>query len=401
MINIYQFIDKNLAFPRACGYNHHTDAHCEHPFSTYITILLKGGLSVFSTPRLLLVLSVLALALAACQPATSQPPVSVTEQPTAVSTETPIQGELVVYSGRAEALIQPVIDAFQAKYPQVKVLLKSGSNSALANALIEEQANPQADVFITTEVFTIQSLAQKGIFQSYLPKGAENLPNDLIGPGQTWIGLTRRARVIMYNADLVKPEELPASIFDLTDPKWKGQIAAAGSTNGSMQAQIAVMRQLLGDEVTTEWLKGLIANEVTFFGSHTDVRKAVGAGEFKLGLVNHYYYHLQKAEGSNVGVIYPDQGEGQIGLITNATAAAIVKGSDNLAAAQAFLDFLISPEGQKLFAEANYEYPILPGVALREGVLPLENFRLAKVDLLAATADLDATFRLIEAIGLP
>ena len=69
-------------------------------------------------------------------------------------------------------------------------------------------------------------------------------------------------------------------IFDLTDPKWKGQVAAAGSTNGGMQAQVAAMRQLLGDEETEAWLNGLIANEVTFFGGHTDVRKAVGAGEF-------------------------------------------------------------------------------------------------------------------------
>lgn len=312
-----------------------------------------------------------------------------------------VTGKLVLYSGRSEALIQPVLDAFQAKYPQVEILLKSGSNSALANALIEEQSNPQADVFITTEVFTVQSLAQKGIFQSYLPKGAASLPAEFIGPDQSWVGLTRRARVIMYNANLVPPEELPDSIFDLTDPKWKGQVAAAGSTNGGMQAQVATMRKLIGEEATAEWLKGLIANEATFFGGHTDVRKAVGAGEFKLGLVNHYYYHLQKAEGSNVGVIYPDQGEGQIGLLTNLTAAAIVKGAKNLPAAQALLDFLVSQEGQMLFAEGNYEYPLLPGVPLREGVIPLENFRLAEVDIASAALELDAIFKLMESVGLP
>jgi len=205
----------------------------------------------------------------------------------------------------------------------------------------------------------------------------------------------------MYNADLVAPTELPTSIFDLTDSKWKGQVAAAGSTNGGMQAQVAAMRQLLGEEATSDWLKGLLANDVTFFGGHTDVRKAVGAGEFKLGLVNHYYYHLQKAEGSNVGVIYPDQGEGQIGLLTNATAAAIVKGASNLPAAQALLDFLVSSEGQGLFAEANYEYPLLPGVPLREGVQPLEAFRLAAANIAAAALDLEATFKLMETGGLP
>lgn len=312
-----------------------------------------------------------------------------------------VSGDLVIYSGRAEPLIQPVIDAFQAKYPNVQVLLKAGSNSELANALIEEQANSQADVFITTELFTIQSLSGQGIFQSYIPVGANQLPAEFLGTDNLWTGLTRRARVIMYNKDLLSEAELPTSIFDLTDPKWKGQVAAAGSTNGSMQAQVAAMRQLLGEEETEAWLNGLIVNEVTFFGGHTDVRKAVGAGEFKLGLVNHYYFHLQQVEGSNVGVIYPDQGDGQIGLITNATAAAVVNGAPHRAAAQAFLDFLVSAEGQKLFAEQNYEYPLLPGVALQTEVRPLDGFRLAAVDVVKAALEFEATFDLIEKVSLP
>jgi iron(III) transport system substrate-binding protein len=250
-------------------------------------------------------------------------------------------------------------------------------------------------------LFTIQALAQEGIFQSYMPEGVDQLPADFIGPDNKWIGLTRRARVIMYNSDLVSPDELPASIFDLTDPKWQGQVAAAGSTNGSMQAQIAAMRQLIGEEATEEWLRGLVANDVTFFGGHTDVRKAVGAGEFKLGLVNHYYFYLQQAEGSNVGIIFPDQGEGQIGLITNATSAAILEGSSNLPAARAFIDFLISAEGQRTFAELNYEYPILPGVMPREEVQPLDGFRLSDVDIAQAALEYEATFDLIDTVGLP
>ena len=337
----------------------------------------------------------------------TEAPIATTAPATDIATETPgveaeeVSGDLVIYSGRSEPLLQPVIDAFKVKYPDVDVLLKAGSNSELANALIEEQANPQADVFITTELFTVQSLAQEGIFQSYMPVGADQLPAEFLGADNLWTGLTRRARVIMYNADLVSQDELPTSIFDLTDPKWKGQIAAAGSTNGSMQAQIAAMRQLIGEEETEAWLNGLIGNEVTFFGGHTDVRKAVGAGEFKLGLVNHYYYYLQKAEGNNVGIIFPDQGDGQIGLITNVTAAAVVNGAPHPGAAQAFLDFLVSTEGQKLFAEQNYEYPLLPGVELHQDVQPLDGFRFADVDVVKAAGDFEATFDLMEKVGLP
>lgn len=345
--------------------------------------------------RLFILVISIALLLNACSP---QP----APLPTAAVGEGPsVSGKLVIYSGRSEPLIQPVLDAFQAQYPQVEVLLKAGSNSELANALIEEQGNPQADVFITTEMFTVQSLAEKGVFDAYRPAAAEQLPADYLGPGDTWVALTRRVRVIMFNTDLVAPQDVPQSVFDLVDPKWKGKIAAAGSTNGSMQAQVAAMRQLLGDEATESWLQGMIDNEVVFFGGHTDVRKAVGAGEFALGLVNHYYYYLQQAEGSPVSVVLPDQGEDQIGLIANATAAAVVKGGANPTAAHALVDFLLSAPGQQMFASANYEYPLLPGVTLREGVQPLTSFRLAKISIVQAAQEADATFSLIEKLGLP
>lgn len=312
-----------------------------------------------------------------------------------------LNSNLVIYSGRSEPLLQPVIEAFKARHPAVKVLLKAGSNSQLANALLEERANPQADLFIATELFTIQALARPGALQAYRPAGAALLPAEFVHPDNLWVGVTRRARVMMYNTDLVSAADAPKSLLELTDPKWRGQIAAAGSTNGSLQAQVAAMRQLIGESATEAWLRGMLDNQVTFFGGHTDVRKAVGAGEFALGLVNHYYYHLQLAEGSQVGIVFPDQDEGQMGLLTNATAAGIVNRAANLAAAQAFLDFLVSPEGQRLFAENNYEYPLLSGVASRPELRPLAELRLAQVDMIAATADFDATFALLEKVSLP
>lgn len=349
----------------------------------------------YRKPLLALFVVLLASLTAGCAsvpPATAVP---------AADTASAVESEVILYTGRSEPLIQPVLDAFHAAHPDINVRMKAGGNSELANALIEERGNPQADVFVTTEMFTAQALADQGVFTPYRPAGIADYPAGFVGADDMWVGLTRRARIIIYNKDLVPQDELPTSIFDLTDPRWKGEIASAGSTNGSMQAQIAVMRHLLGEPETEVWLRGLIANDVTFFGGHTDVRKAVGAGEFKLGLANHYYYHLQLAEGSNIGVIYPDQGEGQMGVITNATAVGIVRGGPHPKAAQALVDFLVSPEGQRLFAERNYEYPLLPGIPARVGVAPLENYRLAEVDLSHALQDTEATFTLMEKVGLP
>ncbi|RPI23233.1 MAG: ABC transporter substrate-binding protein, partial [Chloroflexota bacterium] len=122
---------------------------------------------------------------------------------------------------------------------------------------------------------------------------------------------------------------------------------------------------------------------------------------FMIVLGVRYYFYLREAEGSSVGIVFPDEGEGEIGLITNATAAAVVQGASNVPAAQAFLDYLVSFEGQQLFAEQNYEYPLLAGVPLREGVQPLEDYRLAAVDIGKASLEFDATFDLMEKVNLP
>src|SRR5688572_2679868 len=149
---------------------------------------------MFSKKIVLVSMFVLALIVSAC--GTAAPVVSEenasTAEPVVVTEEAQVSGDLVIYSGRSEPLIQPVIDAFRAKYPNVNVLLKAGSNSELANALIEEQANPQADLFITTELFTVQSLSVQGIFQAYTPVGADQLPAEFIGDGNLWTGLTSR-----------------------------------------------------------------------------------------------------------------------------------------------------------------------------------------------------------------
>jgi iron(III) transport system substrate-binding protein len=161
------------------------------------------------------------------------------------------------------------------------------------------------------------------------------------------------------------------------------------------------MRELVGEERTAEFIRGLVANETRFFGGHTDVRKAVGAGELKLGLVNHYYYQLSRAEGAPVGVVYPDQGEGEMGVLVNSTNAGMVRGGPNLPAAQSFVDFLLTREGQKVFADLNYEYPVREEVALAEGVQPLDEHRLAEIDLKTLFAELEPSKALMESAGLP
>lgn len=305
--------------------------------------------------------------------------------------------ELIIYSGRKEPLIQPVLDQFQ-KATNIRIVLRSGDASALANQLLEEQNNPRADIYIANDAGVLGKLTDAGVLQPYSSPETEKIPSGYRGSG--WIGVTGRARVIMYNKNMLK-DDLPTSVLDLTDPRWKGKLAAAGTSNESMLGHLTALRELIGDTKTRDFVKGLVANQTTFFKGHTEVRKAVGRGEFPLGLLNHYYYHLQLAEGSPVGVIYPDQSSAQMGTVINVSGAGIIKGAKNLAAARRFVDFLLTAPAQQTFAKANYEFPLLPGVAAQEGVRSLADFKVAPVALSSLGKELDSTLKLATGAGMP
>ncbi|MFN5058627.1 MAG: extracellular solute-binding protein [Chloroflexota bacterium] len=332
--------------------------------------------------------------------APSEPTTAPANEETTTTTPT---GSLVIYSGRSEALITPIIDAFKAKYPAITVELKSGKNNELAAAILEEKANPQADVFISTDMLTHINLSKEGVLRAAPIAGTEGIAPELKAADGTWTSITSRARVIMYNTTLVTPEEAPKSIFDLTDPKWKGKIAATNTTSGAMQAHVAALKKEIGDEKTQAWLDGLVANEVTFFGGHTDIRKAVGAGEFAIGLVNHYYYELQKREATDnqVGVVYPDQGEGQLGVMMNTTAIGQIEGSKNPDNAKLFAEFLFTTETQTLFAQLNYEYPVLAGIKVADGVTDPSTFRIKTIDMQVISNDVPAAIEMMQSAGIP
>ena len=367
-----------------------------------------------------LIISVTLIAACGGQPAAT-PPTAAPAEPTAAPTTAPTEptaaptaptaaptepaampkGEVVVYTTRAEALFKPVIEAFNAAYPDIKVTVLNGSNSELAARILEERANPKADVLINSDILTMENLAAEGVFAPNDSAAVMAVPADYRADDGSWVALTLRARVIMYNTDLVSPEELPKKMVDLADPKWKDALGSANSTNGAMMAQLVIMRNQLGEPATEAFIQGLLENNAQFFGGHTDVRKAVGAGELKLGLVNHYYYHLSKAEGAPVGVIYPDQEDGGLGLMVNSTNAGIIKGGPNPEMARIFVDFMLSPAGQKIYAERNYEYPIVPGVPLAEGVAPLDSFKLNPFPLKTLRDELEPTRALVQKVGMP
>lgn len=325
-------------------------------------------------------------------------------------------GKLVIFSGRREPLIKPILELFKQN-TRIEITLKTGSATALAQQIIQELPNPSADVFISNDSGTLEFLRLKGALQPYVSEQIKKIPERFRARDGSWLGVSGRSRAIIYNTKLVKPEELPTTVFDLINPKWKGKIAATNAGNESFVAWVSALRLTLGDELVKAFLLKLKENKIALLSSsHTDVRKAVGRGEFAIGLINHYYFHLQKQEPDpavrEVGILYHDQGTFQVGTLINAAGAALVKNAKNLREAQQFLDFLVSPEAQKLFAELNFEYPLLAGVPTEPSVLlavqqatnckqatPLGCLKQLPVSLDDLGEQLEKTQKLLEEVG--
>jgi len=276
---------------------------------------------------------------------------------------------LVIYSGRKEKAIKPVVDAF-TKQTGIAVDLKTGKTSGLANEIRMEQARPRGDLFIATEGGIMEGLAQEGLLDPYQSAATKIVSHDFKSATGAWTGISGRARVILYNTTLVTDKDVPRSILDLTDPKWKGKLAIAGTRERTTLAWASTLVALKGEAFTQRYFAGLEANRIAILADNTEVWQGVGRGEFAIGLTNSPNYYLAKNMGLPISVVYPDQKTGGLGTPINPNAAAIIKGAANPAAARAFIDFLLSREGQGILVGQDYEMPLIPGVATGE-VLPV------------------------------
>ena len=268
---------------------------------------------------------------------------------------------LVVYSGRKEKAIKPVVEAF-TKQTGIPVDLKVGKTSGLANEIRMEKAHPRGDLFVSTEGGIMEILAGDGLLDPYRSPATNAVPDDFKSATGYWTGISGRARVILYNKNLVTEKDVPKSVFELTDPKWKGKLAIAGTRERTSLAWVSALVAVKGEAFTRDYIKALLANGLKILTDNTEVWQGVGRGEFAVGLTNSPNYYLAKKASLPVGVMYPDQGADGIGTPINANAVAVIKGARNPEGARKFIDFILSPEGQRILVTADYEIPLLPDI---------------------------------------
>jgi iron(III) transport system substrate-binding protein len=309
-------------------------------------------------------------------------------------------GELVVYSSRNENFVQPLLDKFQEE-TGITVRALHG-NEASVNRIKEEAGNVQADIFISNDIGAMEHLRLEGLLQGFEPEGIETIDEKYRAVDNSWFGLSARTRVLMYNKDLISEEEMPKTLWELTDPKWAGEFMITRGGNGSMVAHVSALRNAWGDEKTLEWLSAIKDNAGAITQGHGDIRRDVGAGAYKFGLVNNYYYHqqLNEAENNNVGAIYPDQGEGEIGVFVNAAGVAFIKGAPNEENAKRFIEWLLKPENQVAFSYASMEVPLNPDVQTIDEAARISDYRTMDMPLRDLGAVWEDTKELIEQSGL-
>lgn len=335
-------------------------------------------------------LFVLAALFVACQPIT--PGVS------QATPSTDDAGALIIYSGRSENLVAPLIERF-ATETGIRVEVRYGDTAEMAATILEEGSNSPADVFFGQDAGALGAMAKAGRLQTLPDALLERVPAQFRSADGGWVGISGRARVLAYNSNLVSPDELPQDVWDLTGEQWRGKVGWA-PTNGSFQAFVTALRVLEGDERAAEWLQAMIANDVQPYPNNTAIVDATASGEISAGLVNHYYlYRFLAEQGDNFparNYFFPSGGAG---AMINIAGVGIVDTARNVDAALRFVEYLASPEAQQYFAEETNEYPLSDAsIPLPADLPPLIAVQAPSLDL-SDLDDLQGTLQMLQEVG--
>ncbi|MGA1114013.1 MAG: iron ABC transporter substrate-binding protein [Aquiluna sp.] len=306
---------------------------------------------------------------------------------------TPQTDSLLVYSGRSEALIGPLVEQFEQQ-SGIEVEVRYAGSAELAAQLLEEGANSPADVFLAQDAGALGAAAKAGLLETMPDELYSLVPANYSAADKSWVGVSGRARVLVYDPSQVS--DLPKSIFDLEDANWQGRIGIA-PTNASFQAFVTAMRILHGDARTLQWLEAMKSGAV-IYEKNGAILEAVEAGQLAAGLINHYYWYARAKEvGTSQMSSRLSQFEGaDAGNLVNVAGVGILESSDE---AERFVEFLLGSEGQSYFAEETREYPLVGGISPADELTPLADFPSPSIDL----SDLDTlaeTLELIRQAGL-
>lgn len=360
-----------------------------------------------SPSRIGLVTLCLSLLAAACGPsAASQTPPgaspSTAVEPTSTAPVEPsaaaAEDRVVVYSGRSEELVGPILERFEAS-TGIRTEVRYAGTSELAATILEEGDNSPADVFFSQDGGALGALAKEARLAT--------LPQDLVdlvdarfrAANGTWVGISGRARVLAYDTRELQPADLPVSVLDLASPTWTGRVAWV-PTNASFQTFVTALRVVQGDAATLDWLTRMQANKPRAYDGNAAALEAVRSGEVDVALINHYYLFQARQEAGDTFPVANHFFTGRDpGALVNVAGVGILRTSDHPVAAELLTRFLLGEEAQTYFSAQTFEYPLRSGMAADDRLPSLDEIQSPDLDL-TDLDDLDGTLRLLQEAGV-
>ena len=312
------------------------------------------------------------------------------------------QDEVNVYSYREQKLIQPLFEAF-TKDTGIKVNVISAS-SGLEQRIKTEGANSPADVLLTVDVARLQDAIDAGITQPIKSAVLEKaVPKAYHGPDGAWYGISMRARVVYASKERVKQDAI--TYEELADPKWKGKICIRSGQHMYNNALFAAYLAKHGEAKTEEWLKGLKANLAQKpSGGDREVARDIAAGKCDIGLGNTYYWALmndkeadRKPWADATKVILPTFQGG--GTHVNLSGVVLAKHAPNKDNAIKLIEWLVGEKAQHLYADMNYEYPLLSEVKINPTIAAYGTLKPDALPLAEVAKHKKAAANLVDKVG--
>jgi len=298
-----------------------------------------------------------------------------------MSCSTKGSNEVVVYTTVDQIFSESILKDFEDEMGiKVKALFdtEETKSTGILNRLIAEKNNPQCDVFWSGDPVRPNILKNKGITTNYKSPSASDIESYFKDNESHWIGFSARARVLIYNTDLLKPEAVPHSIFQLTNSKYKGQVAIANPLFGTTSFHFAAWFYLLGEEKAKIFLNDLKKNEVVIATSNGDVRKRVSQGDVWCGLTDTDDAFGAINEGAPVDIIFLDQDK--LGSLIMPNSVSLIKNSPNGENGKKMIDYLLSRDTEAKLAKSCAQMPLHKGVEIPTGVPKLDKIIPMKID---------------------
>ncbi len=288
---------------------------------------------------------------------------------------------VVVYVSEDRVFSEPILKDFERETGiKVKAIYdtEESKSTGLMNRLIAEKEHPRADVYWANEPIRAEVLKQKGLLQPYISPNAGGIPEQFRDPEGYWTGFSARARVLIVNRSV---EEKPHSIMDYVNPKWKGRAVIANPLFGTTTVHMAVLFTLWGNEKAKDFLNRMKENQVKISSSNGESADLVASGQFDFALVDNDDAISRMRRGEPVEMVFPDQGEGEMGVLLLPNAVMLIKGAPHPENGRKLVDYLLSKETERKLAFADCaQIPLHSGVDMPPELEDISRLKTVEVN---------------------